>query len=548
MRFLRLTTNSLLSGLFFSLLLALLIYDLNINLVFKPAVLVALTLYLMLTFGFLAFLLCLVVASVHRFFSGKNTPPEFVSPSFLTLSFSLFILLFLVLFRENFVYFLSFYVPGLQSWLRAQMVLFFVLAVAGLLLHFQYHHRKARRAYFGVFFVLLGAALAFAIGLRLSFPFPAKEATWLSLEPKKIVRKVTVLSFEGLSLDVLTPLINERKLPNFSSLMESGSWGRLRGFTPSDPFVLERTFGTGMLPGKHRQVSAVQYRIPVTRERLEVVPRFMLFRQLTRFGLLDIVPTERSGAVKDIWTIFADFQASVVKRSTAAAGPIPEAAKARPDQLFATFYKDFLSDTSPIFSQVRQAFALDASVEDEAFQARSQTNPQLFTLWLEGANTADMFFYKYSFPDAFGDIRQEEIQKNGTVIEKYCQFYDQVIGRYLASLKDNELLIVYSPYGTEPLPFWKRIVEWVLGNSDVSAYHEQAPDGVVFIRGQGIVRGRNIDAIRLVDLAPTILYFVGLPVGKDMDGVVRGTLFNREFTDENPVLTISSYEAVTVGK
>lgn len=541
-------TNSLLSGLFFSLLLALLIYDLNINLALKPAALIALTLYLMLTFGFLAFLLCLVVASVHRFFSGKKTPPDFVSPSFLTLSFSLFILLFLFLFRENFIYFLSFYVPSLQSWLRVQMVLFFVLAVAGLVFHFQYHHRRARRVYFGVFFALLGSALAFAFGLRISFPSLPEETKWISLEPKKIERKVTVLSFEGLSHDVLTPLINERKLPNFASLMESGCWGRLRGFTPSDPFVLERTFGTGKLPGKHRQVSAVQYRIPLMRERLEVVPRFMLFRQLTRFGLLDIVPTEFSGAVKDIWTIFADFQASVVKRSSAAAGPVPEAAKARTEQLFATFYKDFLSDASPIFGRVRQAFALDAGAEDEAFQARAQANPRLFTLWLEGANVADMFFYKYSFPDAFGDIRQEEIQKNGTVIEKYCQFYDQIIGKYLASLKDDALLIVYSPYGTEPLPFWKRVVEWVLGNSDVSAYHEQAPDGVVFIQGHGIVRGRNIDAIRLVDLAPTILYFVGLPVGKDMDGVARGTLFDREFTDENPVLTISSYEAAAVRK
>ena len=33
-----------------------------------------------------------------------------------------------------------------------------------------------------------------------------------------------------------------------------------------------------------------------------------------------------------------------------------------------------------------------------------------------------------------------------------------------------------------------------------------------------------------------------------MDGVVRGSLFDREFADENPVFTISSYEDVAIKK
>jgi len=545
-KFLRLATNSLLSGLFFSLLLAILIADLNINLAFKLSVLIKLTVFLMFSYGLPASLLCLLVASVHRFFTGKKTSPDFIAPSFLTLSFSLLLLLFLVVFRENFTYFLSFFVPGQKSMLKIQMMVFFVLAVAGLVLHYQHHHRKARRLTFGLFFAFLGLALGFAFWIRLNYR-PAQNAVKLSsLEPKKIGRKVTLLSFEGLSLDFLLPLTNERKLPNFSWLMESGCWGRLKGFTPSDPFVLERTFATGKLPGKHRQISAVRYRIPGMSDPLEVVPRFILFRQLSRIGLLQIAPTGFPPAVKDLWTIFADFQASVVKSERAASAPAEGPTKAKSDKLFAAFYKDFLADMSEPFGRVKRAFTLDAETEESAFQARGQINPQLFSLSLDGAGIAEMYFYKYSFPDSFGDIRQEEIQKNGTVIEKYYQFYDQIIGKYLASLKEDELLIVFSPFGTEPLPFWKRILEWMLGNTDVSSYHEQAPDGVVFVQGRGIVRGKAIDAIRLVDLAPTILYFVGLPVGKDMDGLVRGIFFEREFADENPVLTISSYEDVAI--
>ena len=115
-------------------------------------------------------------------------------------------------------------------------------------------------------------------------------------------------------------------------------------------------------------------------------------------------------------------------------------------------------------------------------------------------------------------------------------------------MKDDELLIVYSPYGIEPLPFWKRVVEWILGNSDVSAYHEDPPDGVVFFYGKGIGKGNTVDGIRLVDIAPTILYYLGLPVGKDMDGIVQSPVFDREFTAENPIFSISSYEEIEFRK
>jgi hypothetical protein len=92
------------------------------------------------------------------------------------------------------------------------------------------------------------------------------------------------------------------------------------------------------------------------------------------------------------------------------------------------------------------------------------------------------------------------------------------------------------------------LVEWVLGNSDVSSDHERSPDGAVFVYGRGVARGRSADGMRLADIAPTLLYYAGLPVAKDMDGSVRTTLFTREFKEENPLFTISSYEDVTVRK
>jgi hypothetical protein len=331
--------------------------------------------------------------------------------------------------------------------------------------------------------------------------------------------------------------------------MKEGAWGRLDAFTPSDPYVLTATFNTGKLPGKHRQISDVKYRIPGLKPHLEVVPRFILFRQLKRLGLMAILPNEDKPVAKDIWRILDESKSPAVRMDgpfappTGKRGPDPLA-----DKLFRSTFPDHQDEASWIFRQVKLAFLRDAASEEQAFQAKTELQPTAFSLMLDGALAAEMYFYKYSFPEEFGDIRPDEIHKYGTVIEKYLQYYDQIISKYIASLKEGELFIVYSPHGAEPLPFWKRVVEWALGNADVSSYHEQAPPGVAFFFGKGIVKGKSIDAVRLVDMAPTILYYLGLPVGKDMDGMVKGSIFERPFADENPVLTITSYEDAFIKK
>jgi hypothetical protein len=45
----------------------------------------------------------------------------------------------------------------------------------------------------------------------------------------------------------------------------------------------------------------------------------------------------------------------------------------------------------------------------------------------------------------------------------------------------------------------------------------------------------------LVDLTPTVLYYLGLPVARDMDGFARTDLFESSFTASRPVTFIPTY-------
>jgi hypothetical protein len=526
--------------------LALLVADLNINLTFTAGVFLVLLGDLFILYGIPAALAVVLVSSAYRFISGRPERPSFVAPSFLVLSNSLLTLAALIIMRENTAYFAAFFVPGFQAGLKSQMIALFVLAVTGLFVRFQSLHRRPHAPAITAYFALLAGVLGFAVWQRVDFPAPRRSLRTAIQKAPILDKRVTLIGLNGLTLDFILPLVAEGKLPNFSALMERGSWGRLESFTPNDPYVLRHTINTGKYPGKHRMISDSRYSLPGLEARLEVVPRFIFFRQFTRLGLLHIVVNDAPPQAKDLWRIALEFGVPALAFDVSPPEIRPVPPDIRLEKLFGTAFKDFQFEAPGPFDRLHEAFVRDASFEEAAFQAKTADNPRIFSLVLDGLGDVESLFYKYSVPESFGEIKQDEIQKYGPVIRHYLQFYDQIIGKYMATLKDDEMLLVYSAYGIEPLPFWKRLIEWLLGNAAVSAYHEQAPDGAVFFFGKSVARGRNLSPVKLVDLLPSLLYSLRLPVAKDMDGIVRGAVFTSEFTDENPIFTITSYEDMEV--
>jgi predicted AlkP superfamily phosphohydrolase/phosphomutase len=93
----------------------------------------------------------------------------------------------------------------------------------------------------------------------------------------------------------------------------------------------------------------------------------------------------------------------------------------------------------------------------------------------------------------------------------------------------------------EPLTVGKRMLERYIGDPDLSGSHEDAPDGFMLAFGVAVAPGRKPRA-SVVDVVPTILYFMGLPVAHDMDGYAVTEVFRREFRDNRPMAFIQTYE------
>ena len=124
---------------------------------------------------------------------------------------------------------------------------------------------------------------------------------------------------------------------------------------------------------------------------------------------------------------------------------------------------------------------------------------------------------------------------------RYYTYLDGIVGRAMASLGPDDLLLVVSGFGMEPLSLGKRVLERVIGDPELSGSHERAPDGFVIAYGRHVAKG-NLLRASVVDIAPTVLYFFGLPIARDLDGFARTDIFTRAFTEGRPITFIPFYE------
>jgi len=152
------------------------------------------------------------------------------------------------------------------------------------------------------------------------------------------------------------------------------------------------------------------------------------------------------------------------------------------------------------------------------------------------------YFLRYAVPSRFGDVSEIDRRRFGGLLEAHYALVDDAIGRAIATLGPDDLLMVVSGYGMEPLTVSKRLLEQVIGDPEISGSHDGAPDGFLMAYGASVVRAKQLRRASIVDVLPTILYFLGLPVARDMDGYARPDVFVSSFTEERPITFIPTYD------
>jgi hypothetical protein len=128
-------------------------------------------------------------------------------------------------------------------------------------------------------------------------------------------------------------------------------------------------------------------------------------------------------------------------------------------------------------------------------------------------------------------------------IESYYRHLDGFLAALWARGDGDQLLAVVSPYGAAPPGPWRRLRS--LGRLPLEGVLTGRADGVLLLRGEGVRAGSLVNDAAIDDVAPTLLYALGLPVGRDMDGRALTDAFEPGFLAAHPLSFLPSYETLT---
>jgi len=460
---------------------------------------------------------------------------------------------------------------------------FMFLGVA--LAHYSFGRRKGR---VGASFV--SVALAASLVLPLVARGPGKLAPLVSrpldvdaaIARPAVTGRVVLLVLDGGSLDFVSAAALEGRLPSFGKILDNGAAMHLATIRPTQPDPVWTTVATGKLPARTGVRSAARYLVPASNDPLELLPANCFAHGLVHFGFITAVPhTAASVRARPLWSILgsAGLTSGVVNWPlTYPAQPVrgyvvsdqfyrPGTALLEPD--------DSGRDADPasrsalltmqppaLFEEARAAgyraapapdneprrdlldtppFVTDRMYEQVASALDERIRPDFSAVRYRELDVAGHRFLRYAMPRDFGDVSPDERRRFGLVLEGAYARVDAIVGRALATLGPDDLLLVVSGFGMEPLSVDKRMLERYLGTPELSGTHEDAPDGFMLAYGAVVAPGRKNRA-SVVDVVPTILYFLGLPVAHDMDGYARIDVFRREFSAGRPMAGIQTYE------
>lgn len=84
-------------------------------------------------------------------------------------------------------------------------------------------------------------------------------------------------------------------------------------------------------------------------------------------------------------------------------------------------------------------------------------------------------------------------------------------------------------------------VESILSSEGLSGMHRL--EGMFLAKGPGIKSGYRVKDASILDITPTVLYFLGLPQARDMEGRLLTSIIDPAYLRKNPVRWISSHES-----
>ena len=379
-------------------------------------------------------------------------------------------------------------------------------------------------------------------------------------QPDRPRRRVVLLGWDAADWKIISPLLDEGKMPFLRSIVQNGVMGNVASMKPMMSPMLWNSIATGKTADEHGILGFVEPN-PLTGG---VRPSTSTSRKVK--ALWNILNQE--GLHSHVVSWFASHPAEPIagvsvsemfQRSSAPPGqPWPVTAHSvHPPELQDTLAEfrvhpgdltgDDLLPFIPGLANIDQK--KDGRPYLLACHLASTLTVHAVTTWIlehqpwdfvaayfDLIDHAGHHFMMYH-PPKMADVSEEDFDLYREVMTAVYRYQDLLLGRIIKLAGPGATIVIVSDHGfhsdeLRPSPRLR------LGPETPVLWHRT--HGIFCMAGPGLRRDELVHGARLLDVAPTVLALFGLPAGQDMSGRV----LKEAFLDQPPDRRIPSWEDV----
>lgn len=375
--------------------------------------------------------------------------------------------------------------------------------------------------------------------------------------------QVALVGFDGLDPDVVDRLVAAGEMPTFAALREEGVWGAMDTLPDANSAVLWATIYSGKRPREHGILDFYRILLPGVDVGLFPVHR-TFFKEivgvLEKVGLASRVAVGRADLhALPIWEIADHFGLSI-----GVADGYLYSYPAHVPETEGSWFLSYGLDTYAGLLRAREAEPADAPLfvqpvdllsdpfgggnlpreEDCVWQAEAtrellerRPRPRLLNVYCHQPDTVQHESWTAFEPERYPPWRRVSIAE-GEVdpVTAWHRRLDAILGELRSRLGPDTAVLVLSDHGHSPTFVHK-----------LETQHRHGPPGAFVAFGGPFRRGVDIEEDsqtrpHVLDVAPTVLRLLGLPVADDLPGrVLEGLL---EPTATPPARTLPTYEGL----